>query len=122
MDLSQQTKPYPRYLYHRDFNEPKIVNSKVEEVELGTKGWTTARLFKEYPKWVGDTIVRSEAEEKRLLAANALEEPPSPDVMFDEGLSVSARDPLAVKEIQVDGQDTATVEKLKKPVGRPKKT
>lgn len=122
MDLSQQTKPYPRYLYHRDFNEPKIVNSKVEEVELGTKGWSTARLFKEYPKWVGDTIVQSEADERRLLSPNKKpeQEVPSPDVMFDEGLSAT-EDPLAVKETQVDSQDTATIEKPKKP-GRPKKT
>ena len=116
MDLSQQTKPYPRYLYHRDFNEPKIVNSKVEEIALGTKGWGVSYIHKDYPKWVGGKIVRSKEEEERLLVeckpASSVEEFPEPSE-FPE------IDPVAVKETRIDNQDTVVVEKPKR--GRPKK-
>jgi len=120
--LTRQTRPYPRYLYHQDYSEPKIVNSKAEETELNTKGWIASYIHKDYPKWVGDKIVRSKEEEERLLASQAdlVEGPPFdiPDDVFTEpGPGVTV-----VKEIQVDGVDSTVVEKpKKKPIGRPKK-
>ena len=132
-----QTRPYPKYLYHPDFNEPKIVNSQVEEAELGTKGWVTTYLFKAYPKWVGDKIVKSKEEEELLLAErkpllevalDAIEQGPanieeisSPiDEFLDGGSGVVM--PPVTKETQVDGVDPTVVEKSKKGPGRPKKT
>lgn len=130
-----QTRPYPKYLYHPDFNDPKIVNSQVEEAELGTKGWVTTYLFKAYPKWVGDKIVKSKEEEERLLAErkplievvlDAIEQGPANnevtplDEMLDGGSGIVM--PPVTKETQVDGQDTAVIEKPKKGPGRPKKT
>lgn len=124
---SQQIKPYPRYLYHRDHDEPKIAMSKAEESELSTKGWLTTYVHKEYPKYVGDKIVNSQEEEERLLA----ERNPLPEVALDaieQGpanieeipfMTSNGQDLEVVKEIQVDGVDTAAVEKPKR--GRPKK-
>lgn len=120
-----QTRPYPKYLYHPDFNEPKIVNSQVEEAELGTKGWVTTYLFKAYPKYVGDKIVKSKEEEEQLLAeSNSGEEVASPDEMFDGGSGVVIPEsfdvtPPVTKEIQVNGVDPTVVEKPKR--GRPPK-
>ena len=129
MDLSQQTKPYPRYLYHRDFNEPKIVNSKVEEIALGTKGWGVNYIHKDYPKWVDNKIVRSKEEEERLLveckplievALDAIERGPASKIEeFPEPPEFPEIDPVVVKETRIDNQDTVVVEKPKK--GRPKK-
>lgn len=134
-------KTFPKYMYHKDHNEPVRVDSKAEQTDKENLGWTTMRLFKEYPKWIGDKLVQSKAEEERLLAESEslldvtldaieqgpanVEETPSPiDSLFAEG-GVSATsqdfDPGVVKEVQVEGQDTAVIEKLKKNVGRPKK-
>lgn len=112
-----ELKTYPKYMYHRDHNTPTRVDSKAEQTDLENQGWTTARLFKEYPKWVGDKIVQSRLEEDRLVGAGTIPEDiptfgNSPDAM---------EDPVAVKETQVEGQDTAVTEKPKK-IGRPKKT
>lgn len=117
-----ELKTFPKYMYHRDHNEPIRVDSKAEQTDRENLGWTTARLFKEYPKWIGDKLVQSGVEEERLLAANKpAEDAPPPDVMFDEGFSVTSEDPRAVKETQVDGQDTATIKKPKEGSGRRKK-
>ena len=116
-----QTRPYPKYLYHPDFNEPKIVNSQVEETELSTKGWVSTYLFKAYPKWVGNKIVKSKEEEEQLLAECDHSDEVVPfDEFLDGGSGVVI--PPVTKETQVDGQDTVMVEKPKKGSGKPKKT
>lgn len=137
-----ELKTYPKYLYHRDHDEPVRVDSKAEQTDKENLGWTTMRLFKEYPKWIGDKLVQSKAEEERLLAESEslldvtldaieqgpanVEETPSPiDSLFAEG-GVSATsqdfDPGVTKETQVEGQDTAKiVEKSKEGNGRRKK-
>jgi hypothetical protein len=122
-----QTKPYPRSMYHRDHDKPKVVNSRAEEVEASTKGWITSYIFKEYPKWVDGKLVQSRADEDRILMAKkALTRLMEPDEIIenlfedvptkDQGWAAKVK-----KEIQVDGQDTATFEKPKKSPGRPKK-
>ena len=109
-------KTFPKYMYHKDHNEPIRVDSKAEQTDKENLGWTTARLFKEFPKWVGDKIVHSKAEEERLLASTNPQ--PKEVVLPDFGEEMKV-----VKETQVDSQDTAVVEKPnKKSVGRPKKT
>lgn len=121
--LSQQnqTRPYPKYLYHPDENEPKIVNSQVEEIELSTKGWVSTYLFKAYPKWVGNKIVKSKEEEERLLAeCDHSDEAVSFDEFLDGGSGVVM--PSVTKETQIKGVDTTVVEKPKKRPGKPKKT
>lgn len=126
--LSQrnQTRPYPKYLYHSDFNEPKIVNSQVEEAELGTKGWVSTYLHKAYPKWVNGKIVKSKEEEDLLLAecdpsSGGVPDEVTPlDEMLDGGSGVVILPPV-IKDIQVDGQDTVVIEKPKKGNGRRKK-
>jgi len=120
--LTRQTKPYPRYLYHRDYDEPKIVNSKAEEVELGTKGWVVSYIHKDYPKWVGDKIVRSKEEEGRLLAS---QQPESAEVspLADEAFSMfgtenaKPEEPTVTKETRIDNVDPTVVKKPKR--GRP---
>lgn len=131
-------KTFPRYMQHKDHSEPIRVDSKAEQTDKENQGWTTARLFKEFPKWVGDKIVHSKAEEERLLAkrepildvaldaieqgpAHIEEIPPPIDMMFNEGVSAVSGD-LTMnvrKETQIEGQDTATIEKPK--AGKPKK-
>jgi hypothetical protein len=108
-EAKNMTAPYPKYLYHPDFNEPRRVDSNAEEAEWGTKGWTSRYLHKEYPKWIGDKIVQSKAEEERLMPASEPEEKASSFVVD------------VVKELQVDGQDTTIVEKPKSTGGRPSK-
>lgn len=110
-----ELKTYPRYMYHRDHNEPVRVDSKAEQTDKENLGWTTARLYKEYPKWVGGKIVQSEVEERRVLAT-LHPEPPVPEEVDVPGIFET---PVAVKETQVEGQDTAVFEKPKP--GRPKK-
>ena len=62
MNLSQQTKPYPRTMYHVNHEKPKVVNSKAEEAEASTKGWIVSYIYKEYPKWVvGNAVGLSQA-------------------------------------------------------------
>lgn len=124
-----ELRPFPKYMNHVDHNEPVRVDSKAEQVDMQNKGWTTARIFKEYPKWVGDKLVRSKAEEARLFGSQSRAVDPA-DV-------VNAVDPMPVdipdlseastpkefktkKELQAGGQDTATVGKPKKSAGRPK--
>ena len=58
---------YPLYMYHKEHNEPKLVNSNAEEVDMVNKGWSAAYIHKDYPKWVKGQIVQSKAEEKQLL-------------------------------------------------------
>lgn len=123
MNLSQQTKPYPRTMYHLAHDKPKVVNSKAEEAEASTKGWIVSYIYKEYPKHVGDKIVHSMEEEERLLASQqkelvniSAEEVGSLEDVVGPGLF---ENPKVVKETQVDMQDTAVVEKPKR--GRPKK-
>jgi len=101
--------PYPKYVYHPDHNEPRRVDSKPEEQELGTKGWTASYIHKEYPKWIGDKLVQSKEEAERLNLIKA--EVKEAEVVFEANV---------VKETQVDGQDTAVFEKPKGP-GRPPK-
>ena len=125
VSLNRQVKPYPRYMYHRDHDEPKVVYSKVEEAELGTKGWITAYIHKEYPKWVGDKIVNSFEEEERLLAsqqpqmadASQIEEIQIEVPSFDASADVFTEpgsDVTVVKETQVEGQDPTMIEKPKR--------
>jgi len=122
--LTQQTKPYPRYLYHRDYDEPKIVNSKAEEMELGTKGWVTSYIHKDYPKWVGDKIVQSKEEEEQLLAS---QQPKLADVSTEGKITSPPDDmfvgenPVVTKETRIDGVDPTVVEKPKEGNGRRKK-
>ena len=123
MNLSQQTKPYPRTMYHRDHDKPKVVNSKAEEAEASTKGWIVSYIYKEYPKYVGDKIVYSKEEEERLFVGQqkelvniSAEEVGSMEDVVGASLF---ENPEVIKETQVDMQDTAVVEKPKR--GRPKK-
>jgi len=129
-----ELKTYPKYMNHVDHDEPVRVDSKAEQVDMENKGWTTARIFKEYPKYVGDKIVHSKAEEDRLLASQTdpvIISTESIDVsteivppLFEESPSVisEGQDPEVTKEIQVEGQDTArVVEKSKEGNGRRKK-
>ena len=123
MNLSQQTKPYPRTMYHVNHEKPKVVNSKAEEAEASTKGWIVSYIYKEYPKWVGDKIVRSKEEEERLFVGQqkelvniSAEEVGSMEDVVGASLF---ENPEVIKETQVDMQDTAVVEKPKR--GRPKK-
>ena len=124
--LTRQTKPYPRYLYHRDFDEPKIVNSKAEEMELGTKGWIVSYIHKDYPKWVGDKIVRSKEEEERLLASQqsgSAEVSPLADEAFNMfgAENVKPEEPTVTKETRIDNVDPTVVKKPKEGNGRRKK-
>ena len=123
VSLNRQVKPYPRYMYHKDHDEPKVVYSKVEEAELGTKGWITAYIHKEYPKWVSNKIVNSFEEEECLLASQADPiEVPSFDASVETVFPVPGPGVVVVKEAQIEGQDTVVIEKPeKKSVGRPKK-
>ena len=120
-----QTRPYPKYLYHPDFNEPKIVNSQVEEAELGTKGWVTTYLFKAYPKWVGSKIVKSKEEEELLLAEldHSSDGVPDEVIPFDEFLDGGSDIvmPPVTKETRVDGVDPTVIEKPKKGPDKSKK-
>ena len=135
-----ELKTYPKYMYHVDHNEPIRVDSKAEQVSMENKGWTTARLFKEYPKWVEGKLVQSQAEEERLFGSLA-ERKSAPDAIGQGPISVEefpppidmtpiivpplfedSQDPEVTKETQVGGQDTAkVVEKPKKTSGRQKK-
>lgn len=132
----QQVKPYPKYMYHRDENEPKIVMSKAEESELSTKGWLAAYIYKEYPKMVDGKIVNSLDEEKRLLASQQPRTPPIEVPSFDAAVDVTppsvettssndlfteGEESAAVKETQVEGQDTAVIKKPQKDKGQKKK-
>ena len=128
-----ELKTYPKYMYHVDHSEPVRVDSKAEQTDMENKGWTAARLFKEYPKWVGGKLVQSRAEENRLraderkplieVALDAIEQGPASKIEeFPEPPEFPGIDPVAVKEIQVEGQDTAkVVEAPKKSSGRSKK-
>lgn len=133
---SQQIRPYPRCMYHKDHNEPKTVTSKAEEIELSTKGWITTYIHKEYPKMVEGKIVKSPEEEEQLLASQVkpIEEAPprvppfdaavdvnSPDNTPSEDFFTEGEEPPVVKETQVDGQDTAVIKEPKKGNGRRKK-
>jgi hypothetical protein len=132
---SQQVKPYPKYMYHRDENEPKIVMSKAEESELSTKGWLAAYIYKEYPKMVDGKIVNSYEEERRLFASQQPKTPPIEVPSFDaavdttlpsiettsEDFFTEGEELAVVKETQVEGQDTAVTEKPIKDKGQKKK-
>lgn len=59
---------YPTYLYHKDFNEPKYVDNKIDEEALLNKGWRRQYIKKEYPKWVDGVIVQSKEEESERRA------------------------------------------------------
>lgn len=66
-----QVKTYPRYLYHKEHNEPKMVENKAQETELRNLGWVARYLWREFPKMVNGIIVNSKGEEKLLLDAEA---------------------------------------------------
>jgi hypothetical protein len=124
-------------MYHLNHDKPKVVTSKAEEAEASTKGWIVSYIYKEYPKYVDGKIVQSQAEEEQLLASKQPVEviPPQIDMSMSGNLAtgadftgtepwiegIEAEIPPVPKEVQIDGQDTAIVEKPKKSPGRPKK-
>ena len=69
---------YPKYVYHKEYDEPRRVDNKAEEIDLLNKGWKKRYIKKEYPKWVNGVVVRSEAEEKLLL--DAAKKTPKPKI------------------------------------------
>ena len=98
-----------------------MVISKAEEAEFSNKGWIATYVHKEYPKMVDGKIVNSHAEEERLIVykrpvlAAPIDMSASADELF------MGEDPPVIKETQIEGVDTAVIEKPKKSVGRPKK-
>ncbi|RLC24895.1 MAG: hypothetical protein DRH93_03305 [Deltaproteobacteria bacterium] len=62
---------FPIYLYHKEYDTPKRVDNRAQMTDLQNKGWVNRYIKKEYPKWVNGIVVRSEAEHKVLLAAEA---------------------------------------------------
>lgn len=59
---------YPVYLYHKEYNDPRIANNKAQQTDLENKGWTTRYIYKEYPKMVNGVLCKTEEAEKFLLA------------------------------------------------------
>ena len=66
--VQQGKSPYPRYVYHKDYNEPIRVDSLEDETPLLNQGWVTRYLHKEYPKWVNGVIVQDAEEHEKVLA------------------------------------------------------
>lgn len=64
----QPKSVYPRYLYHKDYDEPIRVDSKEEEAPLLNQGWVVRYLHKEYPKRIGDQRVFNAEQEAEVLA------------------------------------------------------
>jgi len=65
--VQQRKSPYPRYLYHKDYNEPIRVDSAEDEAPLLNQGWVAKYLHKEYPKWVNGIIVQDAEGEAKAL-------------------------------------------------------
>lgn len=60
---------YPIYMNHAEYPEPQRVDNRDEQVMWQNRGWTTARIWREYPKFVNGIIVGSKKEEDLLLSA-----------------------------------------------------
>ena len=117
-----ELKTFPKYMYHRDHDEPVRVDSKAEQTDMTNKGWVISYLHKEYPKWIGDKLVRSRAEEDRLQGPSKMSEEnvsPSEDVLLFK--SEDPELPHVIKETQIGGVDLTVTEKPEKPSGRSKK-
>jgi hypothetical protein len=114
MDLSKPN-PYPRYMYYRDSDAPVRVDSKDEENNLLTKGWTTRYIHKEYPKWVGGRIVNSPEEEVRILS----KEQPKVINATPVETTISAEGSMKTGAFEFEGLEES-VEKQKY-AGKPKK-
>ena len=65
----KKVNDYPRYVYHREYDEPRRVDNREQENELVNKGWSKSYLYKEFPKYVNGIIVKTPEEEKLLLSA-----------------------------------------------------
>lgn len=61
-------KKYPVYLYHRETDEPILVDNESDEEALVRKGWQRGYIHKEYPKWVDGFIVKNKAEHDARLS------------------------------------------------------
>lgn len=85
--------------------QPVTVNSRDQEEEYEAKGYraagtpdpaayqkaklspeTTSYAFQEYPKWVGDTLVKSRAEEDALVGVEERMAAPTTDEENDVGM------------------------------------
>lgn len=65
----QKVSQYPKYMYHREYDEPRRVDTKEQENDLKNKGWVSRYLHKEYPKWVNGILCKTAEQEKLLLDA-----------------------------------------------------
>jgi len=65
----QKVNEYPKYLYHREYDEPRMVETREQESDLLNKGWQKAYIFKEYPKMVNGILCRTKEQEDLLLQA-----------------------------------------------------
>lgn len=54
-------------MYHRDYNEPVRADNNGEKIDFENKGWTSAYIHKEYPKWVNGVIVQTKRDQEILL-------------------------------------------------------
>ena len=65
----QKVGQYPKYMYHREYDDPRRVDTKDQENDLKNKGWVNRYLFKEYPKMVNGILCKTPDQEKLLLDA-----------------------------------------------------
>jgi len=69
--MQKKIKPFPHYMYHRDYDEPRRVDNTAQAKELRNIGWKASRIWKEFPKMVEGVPVNNAEEEKLLLDAVA---------------------------------------------------
>lgn len=67
-NIMAKEKKFPVYLYHKNEQDPILINNKDDERALTEKGWQRGYIHKDYPKYVNGTIVNSKAEHDALLA------------------------------------------------------
>lgn len=72
----QKTSQYPKFMYHREYDEPRRVDTKEQENDLKNKGWVSRYLYKEYPKMVNGILCKSADQEKLLLEASGQQAQP----------------------------------------------
>jgi len=73
---------YPIYMNHQEHPEPQRVDNKAEQTMWENRGWTTRRIWKEFPKMVNGIIIGSKEEETLLLDA----EKSKPKVVADTNI------------------------------------
>ena len=114
---------FPAFMYHKEHDEPKRVDTADQAKDLMTHGWVNRYLYKEYPKMVNgvlckdkateDLLLKTEAAKPKVVKETVVSKPSGEPVLKIEDGKVSAhKEPVKKVQVQVAGPEKMEFEIL----------